>query len=403
MVKASADLRRIVTIFKDNLSLPESAARYVPLGADSDTMDGLNVHGAIIDELHAHKTRGVVDVLETATGARRQPMIFEITTAGWDQQSICREHHDYSRSVLSGTISDDSWFAFIASADEGDNWQDPDTWRKANPNYEITVKPDDLFRKAEKAAHLPAAQNTFKRLHLNLWTQQADRWINLEQWDSNNLYPIKEEDLAGHICYGGLDLASVSDLAAWVMVFPMEGGEYNVLARFWCPVEKLTDSRNRYREQYQVWAKKGWLRVSPGPTIDYSQVREQILEDSRRFRLVDLNVDRLFQAHQIAGELQEAGLTVFGMGQGFMSMAAPMRELERLILARQLNHGGNPILRWMADNVAVKTDPAGNRKPDKASSQGKIDGIVALVMALDRACRYQVQTPHYEERGLWLI
>jgi len=310
--------------------------------------------------------------------------------------------HEYASGILKGTIQDDTFFAYIATIDEGDDWTDPKVWAKANPNLGVSVKVDDLERKCEKAKKLPAAQNAFLRLHLNVWTQQVNRWINLALWDEQaNI--ITEEELRGRTCYGGLDLSSVSDITAWVMVFPNEKDpeEIQVLCRFWCPEARLHDNQNRYRDQYKAWAKQSFLKVTPGDAIDYAFIKKQILDDAVNFQLVDLNVDRLFQAHQVAMELQEEGLTVVGMGQGFTSMAVPMKEFERRLLARKIRHGGNPVLRWMADNVAVKQDPAGNLKPDKASSQGKIDGIVALIMALDRAMRHeQPQRSVYEERGI---
>ena len=408
MVGASPDLRRMVRHWRSSntLVVEKTGNKYQPLGADADSMDGLNVHMALIDELHAHKTPGVVEVLETATGARRQPMIVEITTAGYDRQSICWQHHEYSRQVLEGTIQDDTWFAFIAGLDEGDQWDDPAVWPKANPNLNISVKMDDLERKAEKARHLPAAQNAFKRLHLNVWTEQSERWISLELWDENAGDAIDEDELAGRMCYGGLDLSSVSDIAACVFVFPQAGDDeaVDVLARFWCPEARLTAEDNQYREQYQVWARRGLLETTPGDAIDYHYLRSAILADARRYELVDMNVDRLFQGFQLSQELADEGLKVFGMGQGFLSMAAPMRELERRLLARKIRHGNNPVLRWMASNVSVMQDPAGNLKPDKKGSQGKVDGIVSLVMALDRAMRREKpKRSAYEDRGLEVV
>lgn len=402
MVKASPALRSMIEVYKNNLNIEVSASKYEPLGADADTMDGLNVHGALIDELHAHKTRDVVDVLETATGARRQPLIVEITTAGSDQTSICFEHHDYSRKVLDGSIQDDTWFAFIAALDDKAEWSDPGEWAKANPNLGISVKLDDLQRKCERAKRLPAAQNAFRRLHLDQWTQQTDRWIDLGLWDEN-AGVVDEAALEGALCYGGLDLASVSDLTAWVMAFPNEGDPdgVDIIARFWCPESKLADETNRYQAQYQAWAAQGLLQVTRGDAVDYAFVKRAVLEDAQRFQLANLNVDRLFQGYQLSQELADEGLEVFGMGQGFMSMAAPMREFERRLLAKKLHHGGNPILRWMADNVAVQQDAAGNLKPDKAASQGKIDGVVALLMALDRCMRQEKpQRSVYEDHGL---
>ncbi len=399
MVKASPALTKMVKHWRasDTLTVEATSSKFHPLGADADTMDGLNVHGVLIDELHAHRTRAVVDVLETATGARRQPLVVEITTSGSDQSSICYEHHGYSERVLADTVQDDTWLAFIASIDQGDAWDDPKVWAKANPNYGVSVKPDDLQRKADKAKKLPAAQNAFKRLHLDVWTQQVTRWITLGLWDEN-AGEVKPEELVGRVCYGGLDLSSVSDLTAWVLAFPRDEDpdDLDILCRFWCPEAKLADDSNRYQDQYRVWAEQGYLTPTPGNAVDYGFIKKQVLEDASKYKLVDVNVDRLFQGYGLSMELQDEGLTVFGMGQGFLSMAAPMKEFEQRLLAHKLHHGGNPVLRWMADNVAVRQDPAGNFKPDKASSQGKIDGIMALVMSLDRAMRRETGESIYD-------
>jgi len=406
MVQRSPALRKRINVLRGrgNMHVLDTHSKFEPLGADVDGMDGLNVHAAIIDELHAHRTREVWDVLDTATGARKQPLIWAITTAGFDQTGICYEVRTYAAEVLEGRIEDDTFFAYIATIDEEDDPFDEAVWIKANPNLGVSVKLDDMRRLAKRAKAMPAALNNFLTKRLNVWTQQETRWISMDLWDENKGdVPAKEfeQHLRGAVCYGGLDLGSVNDLAAWVMVFPGGGEELSVIARFWCPEERLYDTTNRYRAQYQAWAREGWLQTTSGRAIDYSFIKAQILRDAESYQLVDLNIDRLFQAHQLAGELMEEGLTVVGMGQGFLSMAAPMKELERRLLHGKIRHGGNPVLRWMAGNVAVKQDPAGNLKPDKATSQGKIDGIVALVMALDRAMRHEKpQRSVYEDRGV---
>jgi phage terminase large subunit-like protein len=345
----------------------------------------------------------MVDVLNTGTGARRQPLIWYITTAGYDRTSVCWEHHEYTRQVLEGTIQDDSWFGFIATVDAGDDWKDEATWAKANPNLGISVKLDDLRRKAEQAKRMPAAQNAFLRLHLNVWTQQSDRWIDLDLWDEN-AGTVDAEALIGRACHGGLDLSAVSDLTAWLLVFPHDEDpeQLDILARFWCPAAQLTNDGNRYREQYVAWARQGFLEITPGDAVDYQFIKRRILEDAARYELRDLNVDRLFQGYGLSMELADEGLPINAMGQGFLSMAMPVKELEKRLLRRKLHHGGNPILRWMAGNVQMRQDPAGNLKPDKATSQGRIDGIVALIMALDRAMRREPpKRSIYEDRGLF--
>jgi len=395
MVEASPRLRREVQVYKRALYVPRFGATYKVLSAEVPAKHGLNAHGIVFDELHAQPNRDLWDTLVTSVGAREQPLIVAITTAGYDRRSICWEIHEYARRVQEGLVNDPTFYAAIYAAEESDPWDAPSTWHKANPSLGITVPVEYYEQECRKAKEMPSYENTFKRLYLNMWTQQLERWINLQLWDENGAQILDEEKLRGRICYGGLDLGAVSDLTAWVMVFPHDDAEtIDVLCRFWVPEAALWNNQNRYRDQYQRWAREGWLKVTPGNATDYAFVKRQILEDARKFRLASLNIDRYFQAHQLAIELIDAlgEERVFGFGMGFASMAAPMREFERRLLARKIRHGGNPVLRWMADNVTVKQDPAGNLKPDKASSQGKIDGIVALLMALDRAMRHQSQS-----------
>ena len=401
MVRTSPTLRDRIGIHKDNLHVVATFSKFEPLGADVDSMDGLNVHGGLVDELHAHKKRDVWDIIDTSTGSRRQPLIIGITTAGWNQTSICYEQYIYSRQVLNGTIKDESFFAYLAEIDEGDEWDDESVWKKANPNFGKTVKLADLRAKALKAKEFPAAQNAFKRKHLNQWVQQSDRWLDLALWDENG-GEVDEKDLIGKTCYGGLDLSSVEDLSAWVMAFPGKDEEITFLCRFFCPSAMVYRNKNKYREQYIAWGEQKYVNLTEGDAIDYNAIKAQILDDAVKFNIESINVDRLFQAQPIANDLMTEGINIVGMGQGFSSMAAPVKELQRLLLRKRINHGGNPVLRWMADNVSVKQDPAGNLKLDKASSQGKIDGIVAMVMAIDRLVRHKqnVQTSVYDERGV---
>ncbi len=400
MVRQNPALERRAKIIDSSkrIVVSKTGSFYWAIPSDAAGSHGFNAHGIVVDELHVQRTRDLWDALTTSQGKREQPLIVAITTAGTDRQSICWELHEYARQVLDGTVDDPTFYAVIYAASEEDNWQSPKTWKKCNPALGDFLSLDFLKSEARKAMAMPARQNTFKRLYLDIWTQQVNRWIDLGLWDENAGHLVDEEKLRGRTCYGGLDLGSVSDLTAWLLVFPREDDAetVDVLARFWCPEARLHDTANRYRDSYRVWKRQGWLQTTPGEATDYAFVKAQILRDAQTFQLVDLNVDRLFQAHQLASELAEEGLKVAGMGQGFLSMAAPMKEFERRLLARKVRHGGNPVLRWTADNMAVKQDPAGNLKPDKAASQGKIDGIVALVMALDRAMRH-------EERGtLWV-
>lgn len=403
MVKASPQLRREVRIFKDNIHIVDTASKFEPLGADSDTLDGLNVHGAIIDEIHAHKSRDTWDLLETATGARRQPLMFGISTSGFDRQSLFFSQHEYTEKVLQGVVEDDSWFGIAYTIDEGDDWQDEGVWLKANPNLGVAKKWDDMRRKAARAREMPSAQNAFMRLELDIWTHSETKWVNLEHWRACGK-AVDEHGLRGRTCYGGLDLSSNTDTSALVLVFPpqTEDDDYVVLCRFWIPEESMHERVRRDRVPYDVWVRQGFMAATPGNVIDYDWILDQIYEDASTFDLKELAFDR-WGATKIQTELME----LFGeeflvqFGQGFVSMSAPMKELEKLILGHQMAHGNNPVLTWMADNLVAREDPAGNIKPDKEKSTEKVDGMVALIMALDRATRHEgPKRSVYEDRGL---
>jgi phage terminase large subunit-like protein len=340
--------------------------------------------------------------LETATGARRQPLIFAITTAGFDRESICRQQHDYGEKVLDGVFNDDAYFAFIAALDSEDEWTDRSVWTKANPNLGISVKPESLEEQCVKAQSLPAAQNAFRRLRLNQWTEQANRWIDLAVWDEGTKAPDPDA-LRRRTCFGGLDLSSTTDLSAFVLVFPPEDGSdsepWQILCRFWMPADNVRRRIEKERVPFDVWIRDGLIQATDGNVIDYDVIRECIHEDAETYHIEQIAFDR-WNATHLCTQLTSDGIEMIPFGQGFASMAAPTRELEKLVIGRQLAHGGNPVLRWMASNVAVKQDPAGNLKPDKGKSSERIDGIVALVMALGRAIVQPESTSVYETRGI---
>lgn len=405
MVKRSPQLKRFAKTLRNNIHVPALGSKFEPLGADSDTLDGLNTHGNIIDELHAHRDRRLWDVLITSMGARRQPMTAAITTAGvYDRESIGWEQHEYATKVLEGIIPDDSFFGYIAAADEGDDWTSPATWYKANPNLGVSLKEEYLATECERAQHSPAYQNTFRRLHLDEWTQQADRWIDMKVWNGRAGI-IDPDGLSGQRCVAGLDLASTTDIAAFLLLFPPAETEelWRVLARFWIPEERIAERAQRDRVPYDAWVRDGWITATEGNVIDYDKVRADINEDGARYQIEEIAIDR-WNATQIATQLDGDGFTVAMFGQGFASMSAPTKELLTLLLGGRLAHGGNPVLDWMASNVAVKQDEAGNLKPDRKRSSEKIDGIVALIMALGRA---MVQAGPvgsvYEERGVVVL
>jgi phage terminase large subunit-like protein len=404
MVQQSAALSQRSKIIDSRKRIAHtSGSFYRVLSAEAHSKHGYSIHYVIFDELHAQPNRDLYDVLTLGSGsARRQPLFFFITTAGYDRNSICWEVHEYARQIIAGTIKDERFLAVMYSADEKDDWTDEKVWRKCNPSIGEIIKIEDLRSECKEAQASPALQNTFRRLRLNQWTQQASRWIDMQLWDEQ-AGTVIEEELIGRECYGALDVSSVSDFTCWAMAFPHEDRQHvDFLFRFWCPEEKIYDKRNRYSGQYQVWARDGYLIATPGNAIDKSFIKKQILEDAEKFNLIDMNVDALFQGYDIAMELaRELGDDrVIPMRQGFISYAAPMKDFEERLLKKCLHHGGNPVARFCADNVVVAEDAAGNYKPDKENSQSKIDGIVCAVMALDRLGRRTSFKSVYEDRGL---
>ncbi len=403
MVKSSPFLRRRIKTVRDNLHIEGTASKFEPLGRDADSMDGLNIHGAIVDELHAHKTRDVWDVLDTATGARRQPLIFAITTAGFDRESVCWELHEYTQKLLDRMFEDDSFFGIIYAVDEEDDWEDQRHWGKANPNLGVSVKLDDLQRKAVKAKEMPASLNSFLRLHLDLWTQAESRWMDAEKWLACGV-AVDGEGLRGRTCFAGLDLSSTTDIAGYALVFPpqTEADRYQVIWRYFIPEDSMRQRSRRDQVPYDAWVRAGYIMATPGNVVDYGFILAQLDEDAQRYDIQEVAFDR-WGAAQIQSQLMDKGgedwLVQFG--QGFASMSPPMKELERIVLDGKLAHGNNPVGNWMAANLVARQDPAGNIKPDKEKSIEKIDGIVMLLMALDRATRHQPEPASvYEKRGL---
>jgi phage terminase large subunit-like protein len=405
MVQGSPALSRYAKVFRRAVVVDESMSSYKVLSSDAPTKHGLNAHGVIFDELHAQPNRELWDVMTTSMGARRQPLLVAITTAGYDRNSICWEQHEYARQVAAGVIVDESFYSFIAAAGEGDDWMDPAVWAKANPSMGVTVQEEYLRAEAERARQVPAYQNTFRRLHLNQWTQQDERWLDMAAWEAS-AGPLGakelEGELLGQLGYGGLDLASTTDIAAFAMVFPMEAGVYGVVLRFWIPRENMMERARRDRVPYDAWVRDGWMTATPGNVIDFTRIVADIRELGKRFKVREVAFDR-WGAVQVSQELQNAGFEMVQFGQGFASMASPTKELLRLVLEGKLWHGGNPVLRWMADNMTVEMDAAGNVKPSKKRSREKIDGMVAMIMGLDRALRNESRPSVYEGRGLIVL
>lgn len=386
MVRRSATLKKFVSVYRNNLNVPRTDSKYEPLGADADTLDGLNVHFGAVDELHAHRNREVWDVMMTATGARTQPMILATTTAGKNVEGVCWQQNQYSQKVLEGIFNDDSHFAYVATIDEGDDWLDESVWKKANPNLGVCLKLDTLREEAAKAKAVPAEENAFRMRHLSQWVEQAERWIPMEAWNAIKR-AIDPTELEGKVCYAGLDLSSTTDITALSLVFEGEDGEYPVLPEFWVPGDTIAERSKRDKVPYDVWKRQGIIHATDGNVIDYSAIRLRLSELSQVYKIKEIAYDRWGAAHLVQ-DLEEDGFTMVPFGQGYQSMSSPTKDLLKLVLEGKLIHGANPVLRWMASNAAVQRDAAENVKVVKDKSGDRVDGIIATIMALDRCTRH---------------
>jgi len=382
----------------------QSGSFMCAVSSDVPTKHGFNLSGMVFDELHAQKNRELWDTLATGTGARSQPLTLAITTAGvYSENSICWEQHQYALEVIKDPMSDPTHYAMIFSADKDDDWTCPEVWKKANPALGIFRSIEQLHAECEKAKRSPAYQNTFRRLFLNQWTAQVERWLDIGEWQKT-AGEVHEEDLVGELCYGGLDLSYRKDLTAFVMVFPDEGGYYDVLCRFFIPEEGLIERVRRDRVPYDSWVENGVVRACKGNVIEKEDIMDQLKADCQKFFVSQIAYDPFgtkFFAQDIG---KETGSQMLEFRQGFLSMSEPSKLLIDLTAGRKLRHGNNPCLSWQAEGVTVAQDQAGNIKPvktHKLKTVARIDGIVALIMALATANKEQNLV--YNERGIIMI
>ena len=378
---------------------------YQVLSAEVGTKHGLNVSGMVLDEVHVQPNRELYDVLTKGSGlAREQPLYFLITTAGTDTHSICYELHTKAQDIIDGRKNDPTFYPVIYGLREDEDWADEDNWWKANPSLGQTISIEDLRAAFNEARENPAEENVFRQLMMNQWVKQTVRWMPMEKWDAC-AYPVDPKELEGKMCYGGLDLSSTSDLTALVLVFPPsdEDGIYQVLPFFWLPEETIPIRVRRDSVPYDTWHRQGYIETTEGNVIHYGFIEKFIEDLGKKYHIREIAFDR-WGAVQMVQDLEGMGFTVVPFGQGFKDMSPPTKELMKLVLEKRIAHGGHPVLRWNIDNISVRTDPAGNMKPDKEKSTEKIDGAVALIMALDRAIRCGGPGPSvYDTRGILFI
>lgn len=379
---------------------------YQVLSAEAYSKHGFNVHGVVFDELHSQPNRKLYDVLTKGSGdARMQPLFFLITTAGTDTHSICYEIHQKAQDIIDGRKIDPTFYPVIYGADDTEDWTNPKVWKKCNPSLGETIGMDKVKTACESAKQNPGEENSFRQLRLNQWVKQAVRWMPMDKWDKC-AFAVREDDLKGRVCYGGLDLSSTTDITAFVLVFPPldEEDKYIILPYFWIPEDTLDLRVKRDHVPYDIWERQGYLQTTEGNVVHYGYIEKFIEELGKKFNIREIAFDR-WGAVQMVQNLESIGFTVVPFGQGFKDMSPPTKELMKLTLEQKIAHGEHPVLRWNMDNIFIRTDPAGNIKADKEKSTEKIDGAVATIMALDRAIRCGNDTSEsvYDSRGILFL
>ena len=379
-----------------------NAGYYQVLSAEVGGKHGFSVSGLVFDEIHTQPNRQLYDVLtKGSSDARQNPLHFIITTAGNDRQSIAYELHTKAVDILEGRRVDPTFYPVVYGLKDDEDWEDEANWYKVNPSLGYTVDIERLRDAYGEAKQNPADEVTFKWLRCNMWVSSTVAWIPDAIYMRGN-EPIDVDALAGRDCYAGLDLSSTGDITALVLIFPPrnEDEKYVLLPYFWIPEETIPRRVKANSVPYDIWEKQGYIMSTEGNVIHYDFIEKFIMDLSEKYHILEIAVDR-WNATQMIQNLEGEGFTIVPFGQGFSSMSAPTKEFYRLLMEGRIIHGGNPVLRWMAGNVVIDTDPAGNIKVTKAKSKEKIDGIVAAIMALDRCIRQEGQSGSvYDERGL---
>ncbi len=368
-----------VAVGAHNMHVLASGSKFEALSAEGSTLDGLNIHFGCVDELHAHKTRTVYDVVETGTGKRDNSLLWVITTAGSNRAGICYESRTFVTKLLEGVFGDDSQFGIIYGLDDTDDWTTEAALIKANPNWGISVRSEVLLPLQAKAMQMPSAINNFKTKHLNEWVNADTAWMDMRSWEACADPTLNEDEFIGEECYVALDLASKVDIAAKAKLFRRDGKFYAFLS-YYLPESAADDGRN---SQYSGWARQGLLTLTPGNVTDFDQIEAELIADASQFQIVEVPFDP-FQATQLSSHMLAEGLPMVEMRPTVLNFSEPMKQLEALVLQKRLVHNGDPILSWMISNVVCHRDQKDNIYPRKEREENKIDGVVALIMALGR-------------------
>jgi phage terminase large subunit-like protein len=407
-IRHNQTLREMAQTYKSkkHIVIPKTAAVMRPLGRDSKTEDGLNPSFAVIDEYHAHPDAGLIDVIESGMGARRQPLVVIITTAGTNYTGPCIEEHEHLKKMLEGGIPPvDNFFGIIYTLDEGDDWKNPEVWIKANPNLGVSVDESRLAEQIHLAASSAAKITNVKTKRLNIWCNSVQGWIAFDQWEKCGKKKYTGDELKGRPCYGAMDLSSTQDISAVCYCFPpqSEGEPYKHLYRFYIPGDLVSEKEDTDKVPYRAWIDQGLIIPTPGNVIDYDYIEQDILDMAADYELQDFCFDP-FHAQEIVNHLTDSGLTMIPIQQGYRMISPMCGSFEKLVLSREMAHGNNPVMRWMISCVEIKSDRQGNimpMKPRRGSTGKRIDGVVANIMALGRASlRLSAQGSVYDGRGV---
>lgn len=374
----------------------QTGAFWKCVSADAGAQDGVSPAMACIDELHRHKSSDLCEIMQKSTAAQPEPLIIYTTTADSNRpESVCNQLRHYGKQVCSGAVKDPRFLPAIYECSEDDDWMDPEVWKKANPNMGVTVDEDFLRREANRAKESPINLNNFLRLHLNIITNSDEAWFVKEDWDACKA----TRDKSNRVCFAGLDLSSHSDLTALVLYFPEDNG---LECFFWVPRERAEHRQRRDKVPYITWGKAGHVELTEGNMIDTRHIRKKVNELGAQYEIASIGIDP-WNAMDVSAQLQDDGFNVEFVRQGYPSLSSPSKQLDTLVTTKELKHGGNPVLTWMASNVRLVRDPAGNIRPAKDKSFEKIDGIVALVMAIGQAAATVQTASVYEERGMLIL
>ena len=389
MIGKSPELRTILTTYRNNITFDAQLSKFEPLSSDSETLDGLNVHLGLIDELHAHKTGDVYNILDSATGARTQPLIGTGTTAGRNPNCFCKELYDYYKNILNETVENEDIFIYIAELDENDDWTDPQNWIKANPNINVSVNLKDMESVYTASKNIPSKLNEFKCKKLNMWVTDTASWANMEQYNKPPTLKITKEDLIGKKCYAAGDLSVRNDLASVVFEFPLSDGYFAVLHHDFIPEDKIFDNSQKHHIDYQRYIDMGYITATPGNAVDFDYIEDYILRMREKYDILEVCLDP-WNATQLMSHLIDEGMKVVEVRQGFKTLSEPTKELGITIEDRKLIHFDDPMLKWAVGNTVVTFDENGNVRPNKAKSINKIDPAMALIIAHTRAYTHEL-------------